>query len=165
MNCPNCGAAMRLEEDKEYLSCDYCKNIFFPEKNDDGVRVLVEPSPLPCPVCAVPLVHAAIEGWRMLYCTRCRGLLVNMDIFLELIRALHCGSGGSGAIPHPPDPGKLKRHLSCPKCHHLMETHYYAGPGNVIIDDCEACSLNWLDYGELRRIVRAEDETLYRRLQ
>ena len=31
------------------------------------------------------------------------------------------------------------------------------GPGNVIIDTCESCSLNWLDYGELQRIVRAPD--------
>ena len=34
----------------------------------------------------------------------------------------------------------------------------YGGPGNVIIDTCEHCSLNWLDYGELQRIVRAPDE-------
>ena len=25
------------------------------------------------------------------------------------------------------------------------------------MDDCEKCSLNWLDYGELERIVRAPD--------
>jgi Zn-finger nucleic acid-binding protein len=28
----------------------------------------------------------------------------------------------------------------------------------MIIDTCEHCSLNWLDYGELQRIVRAPDE-------
>jgi Zn-finger nucleic acid-binding protein len=27
----------------------------------------------------------------------------------------------------------------------------------VIIDNCERCELNWLDYGELRRIVQAPD--------
>jgi len=38
-----------------------------------------------------------------------------------------------------------------------MDTHYYAGPGNVIIDDCSQCFLNWLDHGELMRVVRAPD--------
>jgi Zn-finger nucleic acid-binding protein len=38
-----------------------------------------------------------------------------------------------------------------------MDTHPYGGPGNVIIDDCERCEVNWLDYGELQRIVRAPE--------
>lgn len=162
MNCPSCGGVMRLEEDKEFLRCEFCKNIVFPEKNDDGMRVLVELSELSCPDCAVPLVHAALEGWRMLYCSKCRGMLVSADIFVELILDLHAHSDGSGAIPRAPDPKDLLRRTNCPKCHRQMDTHYYAGPGNVIIDDCETCHLNWLDYGELRRIARGRDGTLYR---
>jgi Zn-finger nucleic acid-binding protein len=27
---------------------------------------------------------------------------------------------------------------------------------NVIIEDCERCSLNWLEYGELERIVQLQ---------
>jgi Zn-finger nucleic acid-binding protein len=38
-----------------------------------------------------------------------------------------------------------------------MDTHYYGGSGNVIIDDCSRCELNWLDSGELTHIVRAPD--------
>jgi Zn-finger nucleic acid-binding protein len=38
-----------------------------------------------------------------------------------------------------------------------MDTHLYGGGGNVVIDDCERCGLNWLDHGELDRIVRAPD--------
>ena len=162
MNCRSCGAAMRLQEDKDFLRCDYCNNIFFPEKNDDGVRVLIELSELLCPVCAVPLVHAALEGWRMLYCTKCRGMLIAADIFVELILDLHAHTDGSGAIPRAPDPADLHRRTDCPKCRQQMDTHYYAGPGNVIIDVCEACHLNWLDYGELRRIARGRDGILYR---
>ncbi|HKW96720.1 MAG TPA: zf-TFIIB domain-containing protein [Bryobacteraceae bacterium] len=157
MNCPNCGATMRLEEDKEFFHCDFCNNVFFPEKNDDGVRVLGEPAALNCPVCAIPLVHAAMEGWRILYCNRCRGMLISMDIFIELTHVLHDRSGVTGAVPRPPDPKDLQRRTNCPQCHHQMDTHYYAGPGNVIIDDCSNCHLNWLDYGELRRIVRSPD--------
>jgi Zn-finger nucleic acid-binding protein len=41
-----------------------------------------------------------------------------------------------------------------------MITHRYGGPGNVIIDSCERCQANWLDYGELARIVRAPDPTV-----
>jgi Zn-finger nucleic acid-binding protein len=36
-----------------------------------------------------------------------------------------------------------------------METHFYGGGRNVVIDDCESCSLDWLDHGELRRIAAA----------
>ena len=36
-----------------------------------------------------------------------------------------------------------------------METHFYAGPGHVIVDSCENCSELWLDGGELMRIVHA----------
>ena len=40
-----------------------------------------------------------------------------------------------------------------------MDTHYYGGPGNVIIDACDRCDLNWLDAGELMRIVLAPGPT------
>jgi Zn-finger nucleic acid-binding protein len=40
-----------------------------------------------------------------------------------------------------------------------MATHFYEDPGNIIIDDCSRCSLNWLDYGDLMRIIRAPDHT------
>src|SRR5713101_3333809 len=39
MQCASCGGTMRLEEGKEYLVCDYCKNIYSPVPNDRGVRV------------------------------------------------------------------------------------------------------------------------------
>jgi Zn-finger nucleic acid-binding protein len=38
-----------------------------------------------------------------------------------------------------------------------MDTHPYCGPANIIIDTCERCGVNWLDYGELDRIVRAPE--------
>ena len=55
MNCPSCGAAMRLNADGDYLKCDYCKSIFFPAKDDEGVSVFQVVSDDTCPVCAVPL--------------------------------------------------------------------------------------------------------------
>jgi Zn-finger nucleic acid-binding protein len=38
-----------------------------------------------------------------------------------------------------------------------MDTHPYLGPGHIVIDSCSECGLNWLDSGELMRIVRAPD--------
>jgi Zn-finger nucleic acid-binding protein len=36
-----------------------------------------------------------------------------------------------------------------------MSTHPYYGPGNVVIDTCDACHVVWLDFGELRQIADA----------
>jgi Zn-finger nucleic acid-binding protein len=36
-----------------------------------------------------------------------------------------------------------------------MDVHPYGGPGNIVIDNCPHCRLNWLDSGEFFRVVRA----------
>src|SRR6266852_4593021 len=97
MNCPNCGAPMRLDEDKDFFNCDYCVSTYFPQKNEDGIRVLGEPAALSCPLCAVPLVHAALSGCRIMYCTRCRGALIKMAVFVELLQARRAHGGGLAA--------------------------------------------------------------------
>lgn len=147
---------MRLNSDEDCLKCDYCKSIFFPAQNDEGVSVLGVVADEACPVCAIPLVHAALAKVRMLYCTRCRGMLIPMDRFLPLVEQLRAGQPGTLVAPMP-DPHDLQRRVDCPRCHRRMDTHFYNGPGNVIIDDCDTCLLNWLDHGELMRIVRAPD--------
>jgi Zn-finger nucleic acid-binding protein len=38
-----------------------------------------------------------------------------------------------------------------------MDAHFYGGPGNVVIDSCEDCSLIWLDHGAITRIAHAAD--------
>ena len=157
MNCPSCGAPMHLKPGEDSLQCEYCQSVYFPEKNDDGVRVLGVPSDQACPVCNIPLVESAIAKVRILYCTRCRGMLIPMDVFQALIDELHVEEGGSIVQPAA-DSRDLRRSLACPRCHHRMETHFYAGPGNAIIASCEPCLLNWLDHGELSRIVHAPDD-------
>ena len=158
MNCPSCGAPLRLEGHDEGLSCDYCKSIYYAEKNEDGVRVLGDRADESCPVCAIPLRHAILARERIRYCTRCRGALIPMDTFVVLLQELQTPAGKT-AIPLPPDPRELQRRIRCPHCSRPMDTHYYAGPGNIVIDDCSHCFLNWLDAGELLRIVRAPDRT------
>jgi Zn-finger nucleic acid-binding protein len=148
---------MRLEEDRQFLTCEYCGNVHFPDPNSEGVRVLEVPSELACPVCAIPLVHAAAGGERILYCGRCRGMLISMDRFTGIIQDLRSRRETTVAPPSPPNWKDLDRRIKCPRCSQPMDTHPYGGGGNVIMDDCENCSLNWLDYGELERIVRAPD--------
>jgi len=160
MNCPNCGAPMRFEGGLESLSCDYCRSLYFPEKNEDGVRILAESSELECPVCAVPLSEAVMDRHRIYYCGRCRGSLIPMTSFALVIEELRAKQGEAAAIPHPPDPKGLRRRILCPRCRRPMDTHYYAGPGNIIIDDCSSCGLDWLDAGELIGIVRAPDHSI-----
>ena len=162
MNCPSCGAAMRLNADDDHFHCDYCKSVFFPAKDDEGVSVLTVAADEPCPVCALPLMEAALAKIRIRYCTKCRGMLIPMGVFLALVEELRAGAQGT-LIAATPDVHDLQRKIDCPHCRQRMDTHFYNGPGNVIIDDCETCALNWLDHGELMRIVRAPDySTLHR---
>jgi len=157
MVCPNCGGPMRLEPARDFLTCDYCRSLHFPDPNADGVRVLGEPSEQQCPYCATPLTHASVAGRRLLYCERCRGLLVNMDVFMAVTEELRSRHPSSAYVGEQPDWSNLERKTLCPQCGRIMNTHGYAGPGNVIIDSCSECRVIWLDHGELQRIFRAPD--------
>ena len=90
---------MRLNADEDYLKCDYCKSIFFPSKDDEGVSVLAVASDEECPICAVPLMHAALAKIRMRYCTRCRGMLIPMGVFMALVEELRSGETGTLIAP------------------------------------------------------------------
>jgi hypothetical protein len=59
--------------------------------------------------------------------------------------------------PRGQQPGD--RLLLCPGCNQVMASHLYGGPGNLVMDSCESCELNWLDPGELRRIALAPDSS------
>jgi Zn-finger nucleic acid-binding protein len=148
---------MQLKADEDSYTCAYCHAVYVPEKNDDGVRVLGEASDDTCPNCTRALMQAALDKTRILYCTKCRGMLIPMTEFKNLIASLQLTQGASLVQP-PAHPGDLDRILSCPHCRQHMETHFYAGPGNAVIESCESCSLNWLDHGELARIVHAPDD-------
>jgi Zn-finger nucleic acid-binding protein len=152
MNCNCCGAAMRTENG--LFKCDYCHNIIVPEKDDDGVSVTTDADGESCPVCAITLMKATLGHLPLLYCTKCDGMAISMDELQDLIaasRAVHPGT----VAPSAANPADLRRRIACPHCRRPMEAHYYGGPGNVVIDTCENCSLNWLDHGELARIAQA----------
>jgi len=122
------------------------------------VQVLqASPDNQACPICNVPLYQATLGRSPLLYCTKCHGMLIPMEILASVVEDLRAGLT-STVIPPPADPSELQRKISCPQCHHRMDTHFYAGPGHVIIDSCENCSEIWLDGGELMRIVHAAGE-------
>ena len=154
MNCPACGAPMHLIAGSDSLACDFCKSVHVVEKNDDGVALLDETPEQMCPVCAIPLWSATLDGVAMHYCKHCRGMLIPMEPFVGLVETMRCLHPGS-QIPSPADPAELRRKVDCPLCHHRMDAHFYYGGGSVVIDGCDACSLNWLDAGELMRVVHA----------
>jgi len=148
---------MQLKSGMTSFKCEYCHSVYFPDKDDEGVRVLGEQSGDACPVCKVPLMKAAVSNFRIVYCTTCRGMLIPMEEFQVLIDELQSQQRDT-IVQTAADPQDLRRSIDCPHCHHPMEAHYYAGPGNVVIDSCDTCSLNWLDHGELMRISHAPDE-------
>ncbi len=160
MNCPACGGPLRYDEGRHCRICDFCKTEHFVEADEDGVRVLGDPSTQPCPVCGIPLVQAAVEDAPILYCERCRGMLIPMGAFVPLVGELRTQQRTSPRPLPALDRRDLERHLHCPACGGPMDTHPYFGPGNIAIDSCSECELNWLDHGELERIVRAPDSQL-----
>src|SRR5580700_5112287 len=158
MDCRNCGAHMQPDKGSDSWSCDYCGSVYYGQKNEDNVCVTGDVSKFACPVCAVPLMQASTDGHKLFYCTRCRGSLISVEVFVSLLDELRAKQGGAWTIARPADPKQLDRQIRCPQCGRRMDTHFYGGPGNVVIDDCAACELNWLDKGELACIVHAPEE-------
>ena len=163
-NCPACGAPLTLRPDTEGYQCSFCHHVFFPEHEDDGVEVSSDTSEpcLNCPVCFQPLVKASVAKTAVLYCTQCHGLLMAMELVSDLVEDLR-GSLDRSAVQTPADHDDLKRTIQCPKCNLRMDAHRYAGPGNVVVDTCDNCSLIWLDRGEITRIAHAPDNDDFER--
>ena len=163
MTCPSCGAPIALRPDTDGYRCDYCHTVFFPGEHDDAVEITSGATPAPggeslaCPLCRLPLVDAAIAKIPVRYCRQCHGLLLPMPALQPVLEQLRSADRGP-AVQTPPDRGDLKRVIQCPRCNRRMDTHLYAGPGNVIVDTCDTCNLIWLDRGELTRIAHAPDE-------
>jgi Zn-finger nucleic acid-binding protein len=123
----------------------------------DGVASLDAALEESCPLCREPLHQAAIGRLAVAGCPRCRGLLIETEIFLaatEELRRLSLESHFPAPLPRDP-----ARRIDCPRCGTTMDAHPYAGPGAIWIDNCPACSVNWLDAGELQRVAQAPRET------
>jgi len=153
---------MRMDRDHGTLVCDHCGTHEEPPVLVDGVELQNETSRM-CPDCSTPLSSGRLEGCPLLCCPRCFGMLIGMDRFAAIIDAVRVRETTSvrSALPRRQDPGD--RVIDCPSCGRHMLAHLYGGPGNVVIDTCERCQVNWLDPGELRRIAFAPDGLRLRR--
>jgi len=135
LSCSHCGSSEQLSEMAALLEIG------------DG-------SDKKCPTCLTTLASARLDGQPLWCCQRCEGLLIAMRSFVGVIDAARARIEQAGSVP----PRKQKpedRIIECPACHQPMLSHFYGGPGNLVIDTCERCQLNWLDPGELQRIARA----------
>jgi Zn-finger nucleic acid-binding protein len=152
-NCPNCGAPKQRDSNTGALVCRHCGT---QEELPALVRDLeVGPeSPQRCPLCITPLLQARLDGSAFLVCPDCQGMLIPIQVFVFVVEAARTREERPGVtLPRRQTPGD--RTLACPICSGQMLSHIYGGPGNLVIDTCERCRVNWLDPGELRRIARA----------
>jgi Zn-finger nucleic acid-binding protein len=109
-----------------------------------------------CPSCATALTAGRLEGNPVSFCATCEGMLIAMDQFVSVIEAVRAHEEPARTVsPRKQTPGD--RTIICPGCGTPMLNHFYGGPGNVVLDTCEHCRLNWLDPGELCRIARAPE--------
>ena len=146
---------MRIGQGTGSFTCDYCKSLYVPGVNDEGVSELDELPDRLCPICAIPLWNATLQGVHIWSCKHCRGMMIPMGAFQDLLEQTRESDPGAEIPPSAPDPRDLERRIDCPVCRRHMDAHVYFGGGNVVIDSCEQCELNWLDHGELMRIARA----------
>lgn len=159
MNCPNCGAAMELLEQRQSFRCSHCGTFQFLDtpQTADGIRVLARTDDAQrCPVCAIKLSKAVLDGRHgVMYCEACRGILMPRQRFAHVVQERRAWASGAPDEPTPIDPGEFERDVFCPGCAARMSTHPYFGPGSIVIDTCEPCDLVWLDLGELKQVSDA----------
>jgi Zn-finger nucleic acid-binding protein len=171
MNCPACGMQMRQRPDGSGFQCDICgqgvasdagdghaqrADVLRMDNEQPGVQELNESCQDTCPACAAKLAQAKVADFKVESCARCHGLLLPMGMLQGLVERMR--SMNSQSAPQLAAASEdLKRQIACPRCHDHMDTHFYAGPGNVVIDSCETSSLLWLDGGELIRMAHAPD--------
>jgi len=136
------------------LVCDHCGSQKPAPAHSEHLELLTETSIL-CPICRTPMSNGRLEGHPLLCCAGCYGMLIEMGRFATVIDALRALEARSFAVALPPRQRPGDRVVNCPSCGEPMLAHFYEGPGNVVIDTCERCHMNWLDPGELRRIAVA----------
>jgi Zn-finger nucleic acid-binding protein len=144
---------VQVDREGGVLVCRHCGS----SEQSSSIAQLVEVhsmSDATCPTCATPLASGKLDGRPFLLCQGCEGMLVPMAEFVSVIEAVRAHETPARAVP-PRQQSPGDRIINCPACAKPMLSHFYGGPGNLVIDTCERCQLNWLDPGELRRIARA----------
>ena len=89
-----------------------------------------------CPACSTTLVDGKLEGVPLLVCQRCQGMLIQMEHFVSVIEAARAREEPSGTIP-PRRAVAWRSRDRLSACAQAMLSHFYGGPGNLVIDTCE----------------------------
>lgn len=106
-----------------------------------------------CPVCSNETLGVIEhEGQRLHRCINCSGLLVSTGTFKELQRENDRHLDILLEKPAKETNAKNRGARACPQCGTIMKVVDYEWDANIEIDVCQACSLIWLDGGELAQI-------------
>ncbi len=121
----------------------------------DRVNPLGDIAPVACPKCHGEMESATVDESVVILCKSCQGLLIQSQVFAEIVSSRRTQFTGVEATPCPLDQRQLGIKINCPSCAQKMDVHPYHGPGNVVIDSCAKCWLTFLDYSELSSIEKA----------
>src|SRR5688500_11267551 len=154
--CRSCGAPREYDRGRLTFTCRHCGT---EEPVPVGLQAfdLFDASGWHCPSCRAVLLKAAAGGRPIQVCSACHGALIAMSSFIAVVAVVRFFEGQALDVVPPRQQKPGDRQLECPGCGGPMTSHNYGGPGNVVMDTCERCELNWLDPGELRRIALAPD--------
>lgn len=159
MNCGTCSSVMLPVYGQSHHHCYSCNTYSFPASINETVEAIAptgKKTDFQCPRCAIALEVGTLAGKaQVCFCENCRGYVIDNDTFGDVAQALRANYTGADDKPTPIDPNQLEVSQNCPACFGKMEAHPYYGPGSVVIDSCSHCKLNWMDHGELGRIIRA----------
>ena len=147
---------MKVDPERGLLVCAYCGAEQELPSIAEHLNLETETTSL-CPTCRTPLSTSRLEGHQLLCCGHCFGMLIAMNRFATIIKAARAREGRRSRTALPRTQKPTDRVINCPTCLQPMLSHDYAGPGNIVIDTCERCQVNWLDAGELRRAAIAPD--------
>ena len=150
--CRSCGAPREYDRGRLTFTCRHCGT---EEPVPVGLQAfdLFDASGWRCPSCQ----SRPVEGCRRRpphpgVFRAVHGALIAMSSFIAVVAVVRFFEGQTPrrlASPRQQTPGD--RQIECPGCGGPMTSHNYGGPGNIVMDTCERCELNWLDPGELRR--------------
>ncbi|MEM9410456.1 MAG: hypothetical protein AAGA30_05050 [Planctomycetota bacterium] len=127
-----------------------------PSTTADGVSFLDSVVEFTCPVCVdSDLMVGSLGNTQVCICESCKGFVIDSATMGDMIHHLRGTYQGADDRPVPINAEELDKQIDCPVCFQTMYTHPYYGPGNVVINSCNSCKINWLDEGELAAIVRA----------
>jgi len=103
-----------------------------------------------CPHCRIPLISVDYEGVSVQWCERCRGHLMYAARLGPIKQIAGKSQDQLRTEAATEFRGNNTARIKCPRCCAPMSKQDTRLPGlNLQIDVCRACSLIWLDGGEL----------------